>query len=245
MNLDGARFDFRPEVAGAYDSEDVDVYAKFGFGGIIDGLPQCWGIPATLEQLRRTKSWREKTLRDVEFYRVFTDASFAGWTFENCRFEANRYGLGCARFELTDGTGFKPETRAPGDLWHSSGKESKSDKIVGYDACDFTAATLRNVYFDRAATITFAQFAATRSYKEDEIIAAFGFTLAGWDFSGKNVGDLLFETGMYEPELSAIRRKGGKTGWASLKFDGARFEPRGERAIPDDLPNELRRTREF
>ena len=249
LNLDGARFDFRPEVAGAYDSENNDVYAKFGgFFGELDGLPFCWGIPATLEQLERTKSWREKTLRDAEFYRVFTDASFVGWTFENCRFEANRYGRGAARFELTDGTGFKPEMRAPGDLWHSSGKESKSDKIVGYDACDFTDATLRNVYFDRAATITFEQFAATRSYKEDEIIAKFGFTIAGWDFSGKNVGDLLFETGMYEPELSAIRRKGGKTGWASLKLDGARFEPRGYRTyrrwLPDSLWRSSRRFRE-
>ena len=240
--LDGARFDFRPEVAGAYDSENNDVYAKFGgFFGEIDGLPFCWGIPATLEQLVRTKSWREKTLRGVEFYRVFTDASFVGWTFENCRFEANRYWRGFARFELTDGEGTKPEMRAPGDLWQSSGKESKSDKIGGYDACDFTDATLRNVYFDRAATITFEQFAATRSFKEDEIIAKFGFTLAGWDFSGKNVGDLFFETGMYEPELSAIRRKGGKTGWASLKLDGARFEPRGDRPVPKDLPDELSR----
>ncbi|MBQ5790656.1 MAG: pentapeptide repeat-containing protein [Thermoguttaceae bacterium] len=245
LRLDGARFDFRPEVAGAYDSENNDVYAKFGgFFGEIDGLPFCWGIPATLEQLERTKSWREKTLRDAEFYRVFTDASFAGWTLEDCRFLANQYAQGHTLFDCSDGSGLPPELRVPGDLWRSSGKIGrKSDKIVGYDACDFTDATLRNVYFDRTATITFEQFAATRSYKEDEIIAEFGFTLAGWDFSGKNVGDLLFETGMYESELSAIRRKGGKTGWASLKLDGARFEPHGDRPVPKDLPDELSRAR--
>lgn len=240
LNLDGARFDFRPEVSGVYDSTDEDAYPQFYSRQTSGGRDLCWGIPATLDQLSKTKSWREKTLRDAEFYRVFTDASFAGWTLEDCRFLANQYNQGATEFDyFNDG-----ELRVPGDLWRSSGKiGSKSDKIVGYDACDFTDATLRNVYFDRTATITFEQFAATRSYKEDEIIAEFGFTLAGWDFSGKNVGDLLFETGMYEPELSAIRRKGGKTGWASLKLDGARFEPRGDRPVPKDLPDELSRAR--
>ena len=240
LNLDGARFDFRPEVSGVYDSTDEDAYPQFYSRQTSGGRDLCWGIPATLDQLSKTKSWREKTLRDAEFYRVFTDASFAGWTLEDCRFLANQYNQGATEFDyFNDG-----ELRVPGDLWRSSGKIGrKSDKIVGYDACDFTDATLRNVYFDRTATITFEQFAATRSYKEDEIIAEFGFTLAGWDFSGKNVGDLLFETGMYEPELSAIRRKGGKTGWASLKLDGARFEPRGDRPVPKDLPDELSRAR--
>ncbi|MBP3531808.1 MAG: hypothetical protein J6K25_11600 [Thermoguttaceae bacterium] len=241
LNLDGARFDFRPEVADVHDYEDLygGVWDKFGDPYPVNGNTLCWGIPATLEELKRSKSWREKTLRDAEFYRVFADASFAGWTLEDCRFLANQYNQGATEFDyFNDG-----ELRVPGDLWRSSGKIGrKSDKIVGYDACDFTDATLRNVYFDRAATITFEQFAATRSYKEDEIIAKFGFTIAGWDFSGKNVGDLLFETGMYEPELSAIRRKGGKTGWASLKLDGARFEPRGDRTYSRRLPDELWRS---
>ncbi len=245
LNLDGARFDFRPEVADVDDYEDLynGFWDKFGDPYPVSGRTLCWGIPATLEQLSQTKSWREKTLRDAEFYRVFADASFAGWTLEDCRFLANQYNQGATEFDSNDGTGLQPELRVPGDLWRSSGKiGSKSDKIVGYDACDFTDATLRNVYFDRTATITFAQFAATRSYKEDEIIAEFGFMLAGWDFSGKNVGDLFFETGMYEPERSAIRRKGGKTGWASLKLDGARFEPRGDRTYFKSLPDELWRS---
>ncbi len=245
LDLDGARFDFRPEVADVDDYEDLygGVWDKFGDPYPVNGNTLCWGIPATLEELKRSKSWREKTLRDAEFYRVFADASFAGWTLEDCRFLANQYNQGTTEFDSNDGTGLPPELRVPGDLWRSSGKIGrKSDKIVGYDACDFTDATLRNVYFDRTATITFEQFAATRSYKEDEIIAKFGFTIAGWDFSGKNVGDLFFETGMYEPELSAIRRKGGKTGWASLKLDGARFEPRGDRTYSRRLPDELWRT---
>ncbi|MBQ6826896.1 MAG: hypothetical protein IJO46_02695, partial [Thermoguttaceae bacterium] len=241
LNLDGARFDFRPEVADVHDYEDLygGVWDKFGDPYPVNGNTLCWGIPATLEELKRSKSWREKTLRDAEFYRVFADASFAGWTLEDCRFLANQYNQGATEFDYFNAG----ELRVPGDLWRSSGKIGrKSDKIVGYDACDFADATLRNVYFDRAATITFEQFAATRSYKEDEIIAKFGFTIAGWDFSGKNVGDLLFETGMYEPERSAIRRKGGKTGWASLKLDGARFEPRGDRTYFKSLPDELWRS---
>ena len=243
LNLDGARFDFRPEVSGVYDSTDEDAYPQFYSRQTSGGRDLCWGIPATLDQLSKTKSWREKTLRDAEFYRVFTDASFAGWTLEDCRFLANQYAQGHTLFDCSYGSGLPPELRVPGDLWRSSGKIGrKSDKIVGYDACDFADATLRNVYFDRTATITFEQFAATRSFKEDEIIAEFGFTLAGWDFNGKNVGDLLFETGMHEPELSAIRRKGGKTGWASLKLDGARFEPRGDRTYWRTLPDELWRS---
>ncbi len=247
LNLDGARFDFRPEVADVDDYEDLygGVWDKFGDPYPVNGNTLCWGIPATLEELKRSKSWREKTLRDAEFYRVFADASFAGWTLEDCRFLANQYNQGATEFDyFNDG-----ELRVPGDLWRSSEKIGrKSDKIVGYDACDFADATLRNVYFDRTATITFEQFAATRSYKEDEIIAKFGFTIADWDFSGKNVGDLLFETGMHEPELYAIRRKGGKTGWASLKLDGARFDPRGYRTyrrwLPDSLWRSSRRFRE-
>ncbi|MBP3558387.1 MAG: hypothetical protein J6K20_11900 [Thermoguttaceae bacterium] len=251
LNLDGARFDFRPEVSDVDDYEDLygGLWDKFGEPYPVGGRTLCWGIPATLEELRRTKSWRDKTLRAAEFYRVFADASFAGWTLEDCRFLANQYNQGATEFDSNDGTGIPPELRVPGDLWRSSGKiGSKSDKIVGYDACDFADATLRNVYFDRTATISFEQFAATRSFKEDEIIAKFGFTIAGWDFSGKNVGDLFFEMGMYEPELSAIRRKGGKTGWASLKLDGARFDPRGARAysrrLPDSLWRSSRRFRE-
>lgn len=32
-----------------------------------------------------------------------------------------------------------------------------------------------------------------------------------------------------------------KIDWENLNLDGARFEPRGDRAIPNDLPDELRR----
>ncbi len=195
LNLDGARFDFRPEV-------DYSLDAPFGFekfGG--------WrrGIPATLEQLSRTKSWRDKTLRDAEFYRVLTDASFAGWTFENCRFLANDLGQGAA-FDATANAPGGRETRQPGDLWQAARAENgekpedaanaanvKSDGNVGYVGCDFADATFRNVYFDRSATIAFEQFAATRSFKEDEIDVAFAFPLDGWDFAGKNVDALRTE----------------------------------------------------
>ncbi len=204
LNLDGARFDFRPEVFYDLDAAGRG-FEKFG--------GWRWGIPATLEQLSQTKSWRDKTLRDVDFYRVFADASFAGWTLENCRFWADECGQGTAFDAASKAPGVGRETRRPGELWQ--GTKAKSDEdanggaAVGYDACDFTDATLKNVLFDRSATITFAQFAATRSFKEDEIDAEFRFPLDGWDFAGKNVDALrtvaaLAETEEEEAEKSAV-----------------------------------------
>ncbi|MBQ6826898.1 MAG: hypothetical protein IJO46_02705 [Thermoguttaceae bacterium] len=58
MNLDGARFDFRPEVLYDLDASGRG-FEKFG--------GWRWGIPATLEELSRSKSWRDKTLRGPTF----------------------------------------------------------------------------------------------------------------------------------------------------------------------------------
>jgi len=187
LNLDGARFDFRPEVLYDLDASGRG-FEKFG--------GYRWGIPATLEQLSRSKSWRDKTLRGADFYRVFADASFAGWTLENCRFWADESGQGTAFDVASKAPGVGRETRRPGELWQGAATENASAEnanggdAVGYVGCDFAGATLKNVLFDRSATITFAQFAATRSFKEDEIDAEFRFPLDGWDFAGKNVDAL-------------------------------------------------------
>ena len=188
LNLDGARFDFRPEVLYDLDAPGRG-FEKFG--------GWRWGIPATLEQLSRSKSWRDKTLRGADFYRVFADASFAGWTLENCRFWADESGQGTAFDVASKAPGVGRETRRPGELWQGAATENAGSEedanggdAVGYVGCDFTDATLKNVLFDRSATITFEQFAATRSFKEDEIDAEFRFPLDGWDFAGKNVDAL-------------------------------------------------------
>lgn len=52
----------------------------------VDGYPNEYGIPATLDQLRRTKTWREKKARDVIFDCSLEGESFVGWTFERCSF---------------------------------------------------------------------------------------------------------------------------------------------------------------
>ena len=188
LNLDGARFDFRPEVLYDLDAPGRG-FEKFG--------GWRWGIPATLEQLSRSKSWRDKTLRGADFYRVFADASFAGWTLENCRFWADESGHGTAFDVASKAPGVGRETRRPGELWQgaatenaASAEDANGGDVGGYVGCDFAGATLKNVLFDRSATITFEQFAATRSFKEDEIDAEFRFPLDGWDFAGKNVDAL-------------------------------------------------------
>ncbi|MBQ7109779.1 MAG: pentapeptide repeat-containing protein [Thermoguttaceae bacterium] len=192
LNLDGARFDFRPEVLYDLDAPGRG-FEKFG--------GWRWGIPATLEELSRSKSWRDKTLRGADFYRVFADASFAGWTLENCRFWADESGQGTAFDVASKAPGVGAETRRPGELWQGAATENAESEgnanggaNVGYVGCDFADATLKNVLFDGSATITFAQFAATRSFKEDEIDAEFRFPLDGWDFAGKNVDALRTET---------------------------------------------------
>ena len=234
LNLDGARFDFRPEVSGVYDSTDEDAYPQFYSRQTSGGRDLCWGIPATLDQLSKTKSWREKTLRDAEFYRVFTGASFVGWTFENCRFLANQYAQGHTLFDCSDGrTGLPPELRAPGDLWRASGKiESYSDKIVGYDACDFTDATLDGCYFDASATIRFEQFAATRSFKEDKIKVNFGFELDGWDLRGKNAEKLRFGTDHWR-KINDAKRANARPLAKSVDAEKAAVATEGKAATED------------
>ncbi|MBR4833880.1 MAG: pentapeptide repeat-containing protein [Thermoguttaceae bacterium] len=208
LNLDGARFDFRPEVLYDLDATGRG-FEKFG--------GWRWGIPATLEQLSQTKSWRDKTLRGADFYRVFADASFAGWTLENCRFWADESGQGTAFDAASKAPGVGRETRRPGELWQGAQTENaESENVansgadVGYVGCDFAGATLKNVLFDRSATIAFEQFAATRSFKEDEIAAEFRFPLDGWDFAGKNV-DALRTVATLAAEVAALAEPGEET----------------------------------
>ncbi len=206
LNLDGARFDFRPEVLYDLDAPGRG-FEKFG--------GWRWGIPATLEELSRSKSWRDKTLRGADFYRVLTDASFAGWTLENCRFWADENGQGTAFDAASKAPGVGRETRRPGELWQGAATENaesaegaNNGDAVGYVGCNFADATLKNVLFDRSATITFEQFAATRSFKEDEIDAEFRFPLDGWDFAGKN-DDALRTVATIAAEVAALAEEEG------------------------------------
>ena len=166
-----------------------------------------------------------------------TDASFAGWTLENCRFWADESGQGTAFDVASKAPGVGAETRRPGEFWQGAATEENANDgaNVGYVGCDFADATLKNVLFDRRATITFAQFAASRSFKKDEICALFGFPLGfEWDFSGKNV-----ERSSKEPPPIA-KSKAELTTVVSRGFDGAPLDWRRY----DDNPWDDRRPRD-
>ncbi len=61
-----------------------------------------FGIPATLADVKRTKSWREKRLRNVGLGCALPGESFVGWTFENCRFGRREQPFMSLRFNTCD-----------------------------------------------------------------------------------------------------------------------------------------------
>ncbi|MBP3531806.1 MAG: pentapeptide repeat-containing protein [Thermoguttaceae bacterium] len=74
-----------------------------------------FGIPATLADVKRTKSWREKTLRDVGLDYALPGESFVGWTFDNCRFGSREKTFMSLRFNTCD---FADATIS-GEFWPS------------------------------------------------------------------------------------------------------------------------------
>lgn len=74
-----------------------------------------FGIPTTLTDVKRTKSWREKTLRNVGLDCALPGESFVGWTFENCRFGLREKPFMSFRFNTCD---FADATMS-GEFWPS------------------------------------------------------------------------------------------------------------------------------
>ncbi|MBQ7109780.1 MAG: pentapeptide repeat-containing protein [Thermoguttaceae bacterium] len=74
-----------------------------------------FGIPATLADVKRTKSWREKTLRNVGLGSALPGESFVGWTFENCRFGLQGKPFMSLRFNTCDFA----DASISGDFWPS------------------------------------------------------------------------------------------------------------------------------
>ncbi|MBR4102918.1 MAG: hypothetical protein IKK39_02510, partial [Thermoguttaceae bacterium] len=88
--------------------------------GIICPEPKNWarwnfGIPATLADVKRTKSWREKTLRGVGLDCALPGESFVGWTFERCRFGRQEQPFMSLRFNTCDFT----DATVSGGFWPS------------------------------------------------------------------------------------------------------------------------------
>ncbi len=113
-------------------------------------------------------------------------------------------------------------------------------KNANFDGADLTDARFENCRFD--ATVSFETFSQTLSFKENRLVGLelYG-DLDGWDFAGKNVGDVRVAS------------------WEGVNIDGARFDPprfdgeywegkatKRRVEIPANLPNELfRRSRFF
>ncbi|MBR2006234.1 MAG: pentapeptide repeat-containing protein, partial [Thermoguttaceae bacterium] len=74
-----------------------------------------FGIPATLADVKRTKSWREKTLRGVGLDCALPGESFVGWTFERCRFGRQEQPFMSLRFNTCDFT----DATVSGGFWPS------------------------------------------------------------------------------------------------------------------------------
>ena len=130
--------------------------------GIICPEPKNWarwnfGIPATLADVKRTKSWREKTLRNVGLDCALPGESFVGWTFENCRFGRQEQSFMSLRFNTCDFT----DATISGDFWPSgaitfeqfsatrtfkegakSGKSENGEKSEGGENAESVAAIL-------------------------------------------------------------------------------------------------------
>lgn len=112
VSLDGAtisdeRTDYRP------------IYSDFIWNDKKNKPPfySSWrfGIPTTLADVKRTKSWREKTLRNVGLGCALPGESFVGWTFENCRFGWREKPFMSLRFNTCDFT----DASISGDFWPS------------------------------------------------------------------------------------------------------------------------------
>ncbi len=203
LNLDGVFFSASPRrwnfISGC--EEKTEPYGDVECPLFVDDLGTSeieYALPTTLAKLRRTVNWREKRLSDASFSGVCLDESFAGWTLTKCAF----------------GTPNEPEARK---RWPDGCKRA-----------DFTDATLDRCWFDDGAVLTFEQFAATRSFREDKICVSFDFPLNGWDFAGKNIGDVNF--GKYAPQFKD---------WARYaKCSDARFEP-SSKNYPKGLPEKV------
>ena len=140
--------------------------------GIICPEPKNWprwnfGIPATLADVKRTKSWREKKLRNVGLDCALPGESFVGWTFENCRFGRPRRPFMSLRFNTCN---FADATIS-GEFWPSgaitfeqfaatrtfkegatSGKNEKNGNDANGENAEIVAANLNaprlQIHFD-------------------------------------------------------------------------------------------------
>jgi len=88
--------------------------------GIICPEPKNWarwnfGIPATLADVKRTQSWREKRLLGVGLECALPGESFVGWTFERCRFGRRDEPFMSLRFNTCDFT----DATISGEFWPS------------------------------------------------------------------------------------------------------------------------------
>lgn len=132
------------------------------FGGVIG---------FTEEQLKSTKSYKDKNLRGV----TFSDNDFSGWDFSGQNLEYSfmhdmtLVGTNFANADFTD-VQFVDST---------------------FTNADFTNAIVKGAAFHNATGLTYEQLKSTKSYQDKDLgsIVFYGCNLNGWDFSGQSMSE--------------------------------------------------------
>ena len=128
-------------------------------------------IGFTEEQLKSTKSYKDKKLRSV----TFSDNDFSGWDFSGQNLEYSfmhdmtLVGTNFANADLTD--------------------VQFVDSV--FTNADFTNAKVKNTSFYNATGLTYEKLKSTKSY-QDKDLGSIGFydgNLNGWDFSGQSMSE--------------------------------------------------------
>ena len=128
-------------------------------------------IGFTEEQLKSTKSYKDKNLRSI----TFSDNGFSGWDFSGQNLE---YSF---MHDMTlVGTNF-----ANADLTDAQFVDSV------FTNADFTNAIVKNTSFYNATGLTYEQLKSTKSYQDKDLgsIGFYDYNLSGWDFSGQSMSD--------------------------------------------------------
>ena len=128
-------------------------------------------IGFTEEQLKSTKSYKDKKLRSI----TFSDNDFSAWDFSGQNLEYSfmhdmaLVGTNFANADLTDA--------------------QFVDSV--FTNADFTNAIVKGAAFHNATGLTYEQLKSTKSYQDKDLgsIGFYGGNLNGWDFSGQSMSE--------------------------------------------------------
>ncbi len=126
-------------------------------------------IGFTEEQLKSTKSYKDKNLRGI----TLSDNDFSGWDFSGQNLE----------YSFIHDMTFAGTNFASADLANTQFVDSTLTNA------DFTNAIVKDTYFNNVTGFTYEQLKSTKSY-QDKDLGSIGFSscyLSGWDFNGQSM----------------------------------------------------------